>query len=201
MCRTSLGPNGMNKIIINHISKQFLTKDTGVILRELDVHHPAAKLIVNAIKMQELEIGDHTNFCATIAGELLKQAEALIKSGLHPSEILTGYEKAYKKTIELFSQESINVVKVQNLKDISEVTKFLSPVIGTKLLHGQEEFLAPKVAQACISILPKNPENFNNEYVRCAKMLGGTLLDSQAVKGLVVVRNVEGSVTKLDVIY
>ena len=108
MTRTSYGPNGMNKIIINHIDKQFLTKDTGVILKELDVHHPAARLIVNAVKMQELEIGDSTNYVSTLAGEMLLQAEALIKKGLHPSEILSGYELAWKKALALL-QENPNL--------------------------------------------------------------------------------------------
>lgn len=198
MTRTSYGPNGMNKIIINHIDKQFLTKDTGVILKELDVHHPAARLIVNAVKMQEQEIGDNTNYVSTIAGEMLLQAEALIKKGLHPSEILSGYELAWKKALTLL-QENPNMKKVENLKDKNEISRYLTHVIGTKLLHSQENFLAPLIAQACISILPPNPENFNNEYVRVAKMLGGNLLDSTVIKGLVVIRNVEGSITKVDV--
>lgn len=198
MCRTSLGPNGMNKIIINHLDKQFLTKDTGVVLKELDVHHPAAKLLVNAVARQENEMGDNTNYCATIAGELLSQAEGLIKSGLHPSDILSGYELAWKRVLEILTDSNQYCRKLENLKDITEVTKYIESVIGTKLMHSQEEFLAPKIAQACISILPKDPENFNTEYVRVAKMLGGSLLDSSVIKGLLILRNVEGSITKTD---
>jgi len=198
MTRTSYGPNGMNKIIINHIDKQFLTKDTGVVLKELDVHHPAAKLIVNAVKMQEQEVGDNTNYVSTIAGELLNQAEALIKKGLHPSEILNGFELAWKKSLQLL-QENSNLRRVENLRDKNEISRYLTHIIGTKLLHSQEDFLAPLIAQACISILPSNPETFNNEYVRVAKMLGGNLLESSVVKGMVVLRNVEGSITKVDV--
>jgi T-complex protein 1 subunit theta len=198
MTRTSYGPNGMNKIIINHIDKQFLTKDSGVILRELDVNHPAAKLVVNAVKMQEQEVGDNTNYVSTIAGELLNQAEALIKKGLHPSEILSGYELAWKRSLQLL-QENSNLRKVENLRDKNEISRYLTNIIGTKLLHSQEDFLAPLIAQACISILPSNPETFNNEYVRVAKMLGGNLLESSVVKGMVVLRNVEGSITKVDV--
>ena len=188
----------MNKIIINHLDKQFLTKDTAVIMKEMDIHHPAAKLIVNAVKMQDLEIGDGTNYVSTIAGELLSQAEALIKKGLHTSEILEGYELAWKKSLKLL-QEHPNIKKIENLSDQAEISRYLTHVIGTKLLHSQEDFLAPIVAQACISILPSNPENFNNEYVRVAKMLGGNLMDSTVVKGLIVIRNVEGSITKVDV--
>jgi T-complex protein 1 subunit theta len=198
MTRTSLGPNGMNKIIINHIGKQFLTKDTSTVLKELDIHHPAAKLIVNSVKMQELEIGDNTNYVATLAGELLKMAESLIKSGLNNNDIIKGFELGTAKAISLLT-ENPNLKTVTNLKDQTEISKFISSVIGTKLLHSQESFLAPKIAEACISILPTDPKNFNEEYVRVAKLLGGSLLDSSVVKGLVVIRNVEGSVSKVEV--
>ena len=101
MTRTSMGPNGMNKYIINHIDKLFLTKDTAVMCKELDVNHPAARLVINASKLQESEQGDNTNFVITFAGEALNMAASLIKSGLHQSDIMIGYEKASIKVHEL----------------------------------------------------------------------------------------------------
>lgn len=101
--RTSLGPYGMNKMVINNIEKLFVTTDAATIMKELDVTHPAAKLIVMAAKMQEDEVGDGTNFVVTFAGELLKQSEELINMGLHPSDILTGFQKAYRKTEEILT--------------------------------------------------------------------------------------------------
>ena len=90
----------MNKMVINHLDKLFVTSDAAVIVRELEVAHPAAKLLVMAAQAQEHEIGDGTNFVVTFGGELLGNAEELIRDGLHPSEIIEGYEKALGKTLE-----------------------------------------------------------------------------------------------------
>ena len=91
----------MNKMVINHLEKLFVTSDAATIIKETDVHHPAAKMIAQAAKMQENEAGDGTNLLISLAGELMTQAGSLIKMGLHPSEILIGYEKGAKKTMEI----------------------------------------------------------------------------------------------------
>jgi T-complex protein 1 subunit theta len=87
----------MNKMVINHLDKLFVTSDAATIVNELEVAHPAAKLLVLAGKAQQEEIGDGTNLVVTLAGELLQGAEDLIRSGLHPSEILAGYNKSCQK--------------------------------------------------------------------------------------------------------
>jgi T-complex protein 1 subunit theta len=145
MTRTSLGPNGMNKFIVNHLDKLYLTKDSGVMCRELDVNHPAVRLVVNASKIQEAECGDNTNYVITFAGELLSFAEDLIKSGVHPSEIVSGYEKALIKTFELF--ESGKKMEVENIRDAKEVAKVIRPVISTKMILRQDTFLAGLIAE------------------------------------------------------
>jgi T-complex protein 1 subunit theta len=193
MTRTSMGPNGMNKLIINHLDKVFLTKDTAVMCRELDINHPAAKLIVNASKMQENEHGDNSNFVLTFAGEALNLASTLIKNGNHPSDVLIGYEKAWNKTVELL--DSVQKYCLSDLKNHEEVTKIIKSCIGSKTLESQEHILSSLIAQASINVLPTNPEDFNSENVRVAKILGGSLVDSTVIKGLVVVRAVEGRVT------
>lgn len=101
--KTSLGPYGRNKIVINHLQKMILTSDAATILRELDVVHPAAKLLVMASQQQDAEMGDGTNLVIVLAGELLKKAEELIRLGLKTSDITQGYEKAQNfalKTLE-----------------------------------------------------------------------------------------------------
>lgn len=94
MTKTSMGPQGMNKMVVNSLEKIFVTSDAATILRECEVQHPAAKMIAMAAKMQESECGDMTNFVISFAGELLNQAENLIKTGLHPSDIVSGYKAA-----------------------------------------------------------------------------------------------------------
>ena len=88
--RTSLGPNAMRKLVVNHLEKLFVTSDAATIVQELEVAHPAARMLVQAAKMQEQEVGDGSNFVVTFAGELLGKAEALLKMGVHPSEIVDG---------------------------------------------------------------------------------------------------------------
>jgi len=92
--QTSLGPYGRNKIVVNHLQKYILTSDAATILRELEVVHPAAKLLVMASQQQEAEMGDGTNLVIVLAGELLKKAEELIRMGLKTSDVVAGYERA-----------------------------------------------------------------------------------------------------------
>ena len=196
MTRTSLGPNGMNKFIVNHLDKLYMTKDSGVMCREFEVHHPSANLIVNSSKIQESECGDNTNYVITIAGELLNQAESLIKAGVHPTDIITGYEKGLEKTFEIF--ETCKKMEVEDILNIKEVSKVIKSVISTKLVQKQENFLAPLIAEACVLACPRDQSLFNEENVRVARMLGGSLYDSQVIKGMVVVRHIEGSITKVE---
>ena len=92
--QTSLGPYGRNKIVINHLAKLTLSSDAATIIKELDVIHPAAKLVVMACQQQEAEMGDATNLVIVLAGELLKKAEELLRMGLKTSDIVQGYERA-----------------------------------------------------------------------------------------------------------
>lgn len=91
---------GRNKLVVNHLGKLFVTSDAATIIREVEVVHPAAKLLVMASQSQESEMGDATNMVIILAGELLKKAEHLLIMGLHPSEITKGYELACKKGLE-----------------------------------------------------------------------------------------------------
>lgn len=110
---------GMNKMVINHLDKLFVTSDAATIIREVEVHHPAAKMIAMAAKMQENEAGDGTNFVISFAGELMAQAESLIKMGLHPSEILIGYEKGAKKCLELL--EELTCYQVDDVRNRTDI--------------------------------------------------------------------------------
>ena len=196
MTRTSLGPNGMNKYIINMHDKLFLTKDTSVMAKELEVNHPAVNILIEASKSQDQEVGDGTNFVITFGGELLNLAGELINNGVHLSDITLGYEKGFNKALEVIDKAP--QYKIEDISKIEEATKIIKPVIGSKMVHGQEGFLAPIVAQACINVLPSDRSKFNVDNVRVSKILGGTLMKTETMKGLVIVRNVEGSITKCE---
>jgi T-complex protein 1 subunit theta len=162
----------------------------------LDINHPAARIITNSSKIQDGEMGDNTNFVITYATELLNQAAELIRNGLHPSEILVGYEKGWKKCLSLI--EDAPRFKISDVKSTEEVTKIIRPVIGSKLLHGHDNIMAPLIAEACISVVPSKAENFNVDNIRVAKILGGSLVDSQVIHGLVVVRACETNTNKAE---
>lgn len=194
--RTSLGPNGMNKMVINHLERLFVTSDAAVIVRELEVAHPAARLIVMAAQSQEREMGDGTNLVVTFAGELLGLAEELVRDGLHPSEIIEGYEKALTKTLEWMEELVVEGSEVLDVRDVAATAGRIKGTLSSKQ-HGFEDKLSNVVAQACIDVLPKNPMNFNVDNVRTSKIPGSSLSDCTVVQGMVIRRGVEGSVRTL----
>ena len=196
MIRTALGPNGMNKYIINMHDKLFLTKDTNVMANELEINHPAVNILVEGLKAQNSEQRDGTNFVVTFGGELMNYAGKLVSEGLHVADVTEGYEKAFNKAMELL--DKAETYKINDVKNVEEATKIIKPVIGSKLVHGQESFLAPLIAEACINVVPKEKEKFDVDNVRVAKILGGNLMKSEVVKGLLVVRKTEGVVTSYE---
>ncbi|KAI6246872.1 putative T-complex protein 1 subunit theta [Erysiphe necator] len=191
--QTSLGPYGRNKIVINHLQKMVLTSDAATILRELDVVHPAAKLLVMASQQQEAEIGDATNLVIILAGEFLKQAEELIRMGLKTSDVIRGYELAQE--FVLSELEKLSVDKVEDLMSPTELSKAIRTVIASKQ-NGSEDFLSGIVSEAVQAVLPKNPTNFNVDNIRVAKIMGGSLEQSKVIKGMVFGREPDGSVKK-----
>ncbi|KAH6819639.1 TCP-1/cpn60 chaperonin family protein [Perilla frutescens var. frutescens] len=195
--RTSLGPNGMNKMVINHLDKLFVTNDAATIVNELEVQHPAAKLLVLAGKAQQEEIGDGANLTVSFAGELLQNAEELIRMGLHPSEIIVGYTKAINKTIEALEELVEKGSENMNVRDKDEVIlRMRSPVASKQF--GQEDTLCPLIAEACIQVCPKNPTNFNVDNVRVAKLLGGGLHNSLVVRGMVLKSDAAGTIKRIE---
>lgn len=195
MIRTSVGPCGRNKIVVNHLSKIFITSDAATILRELEIVHPAAKLVVMASQQQENEMGDATNLVLILAGELLNQADNLIRLGLHPSEIIQGYELAQKFAIETLKDLVID--EITDLTDASQVSKAVKTTLASKQF-GNEEVLSKLVTEAIIHVMPKkNPRQFNVDNIRVVKIMGSSLEASTVIKGMVFGREPEGSVKKV----
>ncbi|ETI28553.1 T-complex protein 1, theta subunit [Cladophialophora carrionii CBS 160.54] len=191
--QTSLGPYGRNKIVINHLAKMILTSDAATILRELDVVHPAAKLLVMASQQQEAEMGDGTNMVIVLAGELLRKAEELIRMGLKTSDIVSGYEKAQAYALKCL--EDLEVDTVADVRSAEELSKALRTVVASKQ-SGSEDVLSQLIAQAVLAVLPKNPVNFNVDNIRVVKIMGGDLSASRVVKGMVFGREPDGTVKR-----
>lgn len=191
--RTAYGPNGMNKMVINRLEKLFVTNDAATILRELEVQHPAAKMIVMASHMQEQEVGDGTNFVLVFAGALLELAEELLRIGLSVSEVISGYEIACKKAHEILPE--LVCCSAKNLRDVDEVSSLLRTSIMSKQ-YGSETFLAKLIAQACVSIFPDSG-NFNVDNIRVCKILGSGIYSSSVLHGMVFKKETEGDVTSV----
>ncbi|KIJ66151.1 hypothetical protein HYDPIDRAFT_174826 [Hydnomerulius pinastri MD-312] len=193
LVRTSFGPNGRNKLLINHLGRLFVTSDAATIIREVEVVHPAAKLLVMASQAQETEMGDATNTVIIFAGELLKKAEHLLIMGLHPSEIIKGYELACVKA--LAELETLSTSSLPSPFTQSSLAEALKPAIASKQ-YGFEDTLAALVAEAALAVMPNNPKNFNVDNVRVVKIMGGSLAGSRVVQGMVFGREPEGNIKK-----
>jgi len=190
--QTCYGPNGMNKMVINHLEKLFVTNDAATIIRELEVEHPAAKLMILGSQMQETEVGDATNFVIIFAGSLLKEAEDLLRMGLKPTEVAEGYERALEKALEVL--ETLSCFEVTSTKDAALVEKAIRSAIMSKQ-YGSEDFIASLVTKACISIMPEKT-TFNVDNVRVCKIVGSGLASSQVFQGMVFRRSVESTIIK-----
>ncbi|CAO3699774.1 unnamed protein product [Rhizopus microsporus] len=178
-------------MIINHLEKLFVTNDAATIIRELDVVHPAAKLLVMASQQQESEVGDNTNLVIVFAGELLQKAADLLRLGLHPSEVIQGYELARDRALSIL--EELTVGKVESLTSRDELYKIVKATISSKQ-YGYEDFLGGLVVEAALNIMPKNPKDFNVDNVRVVKVMGSSIHESRVVRGMVFGREPEGIV-------
>ncbi|ORX53666.1 T-complex protein 1 theta subunit [Hesseltinella vesiculosa] len=184
-----MGPNGRNKMIINHLEKLFVTNDAATIIRELDVVHPAAKLMVMASQQQETELGDNTNFVIVFAGALLQKAEHLLRLGLHPSEIIQGYELARDRAMDIL--KDLKVDHIDDLSNPEQLRKGIRSAISAKQI-GNEDLLCDLVVEAATNIMPKNATDFNVDNIRVVKVMGSSLYESKVVKGMVFGREAEG---------
>ncbi|XP_039600853.1 T-complex protein 1 subunit theta [Polypterus senegalus] len=183
----------MNKLVINQLEKLFVTNDAATILRELEVQHPAAKMIVMASHMQEQEVGDGTNFVLIFAGALLELAEELLRMGLSVSEVIEGYEIACRKTLEILPDCACASAK--NLRNTEEAASYIRTAVMSKQ-YGNEDFLSHLIAQACVSVYPESG-HFNVDSVRVCKILGSGISSSSVLHGMVFKRETEGDVTSV----
>lgn len=193
--QTSLGPNGMNKLVVNHLERITVTSDCATIVQELEIEHPAAKMLSLAAKMQDEECGDGTNLTVSFAGGLLNATEELLRSGLHTSEIIAGYKNAGAKLAEILPTL---VTKSLDMSAITEtaLSDAIKPVLAAKHF-GCGDVLAPLIVQACLATSSSGQNGtkvVNPESVRVSKILGGGMDQSQVIHGFAALRNVETKV-------
>ncbi|CCK71639.1 uncharacterized protein KNAG_0H02250 [Huiozyma naganishii CBS 8797] len=198
MCLTSMGPCGCNKIIVNHLGKVVVSNDAATMLRELEIVHPAVKVLVMATEQQKLDVGDGTNLVMVLAGELLNVSEKLIAMGLSAVEIIQGYHMA--KSFVLGELDKLVVAEVVDKRSQTELAKVVRPVIASKQ-HGYEDLLSKLVAEAVAHVLPPaaavSASQFNVDSIRVVKIMGGSLADAAVIKGMVFNTEPAGHVKSL----
>lgn len=194
MVCSSMGPNGMNKLVVNHLGKIIVSSDCATLVKELEVEHPAASMLSLASQMQDQEYGDATNLTVTFAGNLLKLAAELLGEGLHTSEIVSGYKTAADYTLATLPK--LVCLNVENPRDEAALVAAVKPVLMAKQL-GYEDTLAGLVAKAALAVMaPEGPAKMKANSVRIVKLIGGNIMQSEVVNGMLLARTVEGTITK-----
>ena len=186
--RSSLGPRGMDKMLVDSLGDVTITNDGATILKEIDVQHPAAKMLVEISKTTDNEVGDGTTSAVVLAGALLENAESLILQDVHPTIIVDGYKKAAKKAKQYLSEISENITP--NDKNI--LKKIAKTSMQTKLVRKDSDFLADIIVNSIVSVARKDGEKFEVDIddVKVEKKTGGSIKDSTLIKGIVLDKEV-----------
>ncbi len=177
--RSTLGPKGMDKMLVDSMGDVIITNDGVTILKEIDVQHPAAKMVVEVAKTQDTECGDGTTTAVVLAGELLKRSEELIEQNIHPTVITNGFKLAAAKAIEILNEISIDV------SDDDEMLKRVSNTAMTgKSVGGQKERLSDIAVKAVRAVADEQGVDVDN--IKVEKKVGGTIAETEMVSGIVV---------------
>ena len=183
--RSSLGPRGMDKMLVDSVGDVVITNDGVTILKEMDVQHPAAKMLVEVAKTQDQEVGDGTTTSVIIAGELLKKALDLIDSNVHPTIITAGYRMANEKAQEILKSIATKV----DPKDDKTLKLIAQTAMISKQVSGSKEFFSDMVVDAVKTIMDKDPEGkmqIDLKNIQTVKKAGANMEESELVKGLIV---------------
>ncbi|HLE64927.1 MAG TPA: thermosome subunit beta [Candidatus Bathyarchaeia archaeon] len=186
--KTTLGPRGMDKMLVDSLGDVTVTSDGATVLDELDVQHPAAKMLVEIAKTQDDEVGDGTTTAVVLAGELLKRAEMLLDQGLHPTMINAGFRKAEEKAMEILRE----IAKPVDLKDSETLRKIAVTAMYGKSLGAATEHFAKIAVDAVNHVIEKRGDGFSAdiENIQLVKKEGKSLLDTELVWGVIVDKEV-----------
>jgi len=178
---TTLGPRGMDKLLVDSKGQATISNDGATIVKELDIVHPAAKSLVDIAKSQDSEVGDGTTTVILLAGELLKQSKQFVEDGVHPHHIVKAYRRATMEAIKLINSVAIKI----NKDDPAELRSLLEKCAGTslnsKLIHQQKDFFGKMVVDAVMSL---DQNLLPLEMIGIKKVTGGALEDSLLVNGV-----------------
>ena len=192
MLKSVLGPRGMDKMLVDSMGSVTITNDGATILKEMDVQHPAAKMMVEIAKTVDNDVGDGTTSSVIVAGAMLEKAEKLVMQGIHPTVIVDGYRKAMRQAIEILNKiaEEVTADNHAVLKDIARTS------MESKIVSVDSDVLADLAVNAILAVAEKaghselpNDDNFmlvDLDNVKVQKKPGGSMRDSSLIKGIII---------------
>ncbi|MCL1976825.1 MAG: TCP-1/cpn60 chaperonin family protein [Candidatus Bathyarchaeota archaeon] len=184
--KSAFGPKGMDKLLVDNFGDVTVTSDGRTILDEMDIQHPAAKMLVEVAKTQDNEAGDGTTSAVIIAGDLLGRAEALIDKNIHPTVIIDGYRKASEKVLEILEKIALPF-DLSKSKDFLEKAAVTS--MASKLVAEHKEYLSDIVVKAMLEVADKQPDGtykVDVDDVKVEKKTGESLGDTKLINGIVI---------------
>lgn len=176
--KTTLGPKGMDKMLVDRVGNVTVTNDGVTILKEMDIEHPAAKMVVDIAKTQDKEVGDGTTSSVMIAGKLLEQAETLLDKKIHPTIITKGYRLAEEKAQEILRELAVEIDSEESLQKVAATA-----MTGKGAEHLREYF--SNIIVEAIKIVAKEKE-LDKEDIKIEKQQGRTLEETELIKGVVL---------------
>ena len=184
LVRSSLGPRGLDKMLVDSLGDVTITNDGATILKEIDVQHPAAKMMVEISKTVDNEVGDGTTSSVVFGGALLAKAEDLLKKEVHSSVIVEGYQAASEKTLEIYS----NLSKKIKPDDRKSLLNIANTSMQSKLVSEDSDTLSKTVVDAVLGVASKKGDNYTVDLdnIKVEKKSGGSIQDTQIVKGVVL---------------
>ncbi len=186
--RSSLGPRGMDKMLVDGLGDVTITNDGATILKEIDVQHPAAKMMVEISKATDNEVGDGTSSVVVLAGALIEKAEELINKDVHPTIIVDGYRKSALKSVEIYNQ----IAQKIDASSKAELIKIAKTSMQTKLVSKESDELSQVVVNAALQVSEPRESGFSVDIddVKVEKKAGGSLRDTKLIKGIVLDKEV-----------
>ncbi|MBI5065946.1 TCP-1/cpn60 chaperonin family protein [Candidatus Woesearchaeota archaeon] len=181
--RTTLGPKGMDKMLVDSMGDITVTNDGVTILEEMQIEHPAAKMMVEIAKTQEEEVGDGTTTAVVIAGELLKKAEDLLEQEIHPTVVVRGYRLASEKAQEILKR----IAEKITINDDDLLKKIAMTAITGKGAESAKELLAEIAVNSVKKVVERGDKFvFDKENIKLEKKVGGSIEDTQLIEGIVL---------------
>ncbi|OLS27813.1 MAG: Thermosome subunit alpha [Candidatus Heimdallarchaeota archaeon LC_2] len=186
--RSTLGPRGMDKMLVDSLGDVVITNDGATILEELDVEHPAAKLIIQVAKSQDKEVGDGTTTAVVIAGELLKKGDELLEKKVHGTKIVAGYKKASKVALESLNE----IVSVINVTDKNILSKIAITALNSKSVHMAKSVIADIAVNAILKIKEEDNDKLlaDLDNIKILQKQGKGLADSYLMEGIAIDKEV-----------